>query len=153
MSLDSDLKAVCDYLRSHLDIDVAVGRPNEAEPGLYVWPWQIVPKTETRNLPPRQGSGRSLLSFRIHCLLLITPTDTLETVSKLDLAGKVLQENPIVEAPGSLVRVTLDTMAPGDLAALFSAARLQLTLCHAFVLEGSPASNPNRTPRPENRNE
>jgi hypothetical protein len=153
MSLDADLNAVCDYLRSRLDLNVAVGRPNEAVPGLYVWPWQIVPKTEARNLPPRQGSGRSLLSFRIHCLVLITPADTLETVSKLDLAGKVLQENPIVEGPASLVRVTLDTIAPGDLAALFSAARLQLTLCHAFVLEGSPPSNPHRTLRPDNRNE
>ena len=150
MSLDSDLKAVCDYLRSHLKIDVAVGRPNdEAGPGLYVWPWQIVPKTEARNLPPRQGSGRSLLSFRIHCLLFVTPADTLATVSSLDLIGKILQENPIVETPAGLVRVTLDTMPPADLAALFSAARLQLTLCHAFIVEGSPPYNPHRTLRPD----
>jgi hypothetical protein len=140
MSLNSDLNAVCDYLRSRLEMEVAVGRPDEAVPGLYLWPWRIVPKPENRNMPRHQKSGLSILSFRVHCLLLITPADTLETISKLDLAGRAIQEKPILERSGGSLRLTLETIEPQDLAALFLAARLQLTFCLAFVLEGSPQS-------------
>lgn len=138
MSLDSDLKAVCDYLRSRVDLEGAVSRPNDAVPGLYVWPWRIVPKPENRNMPRHQQSGLGLISFRVHCLLLITPADTLETCAKLDLAGQAIQEKPILEGSAGSLRLTLETIEPDDLAALFLAARLQLTLCLAFVLEGSP---------------
>lgn len=140
MSLDSDLKAVCDYLRSRLDLEVVAARPNEAVPGLYVWPWRILPKPENRNMPRNQKSGLSILSFRVHCLLLITPPDTLETISKLDLAGRAIQERPILEGSTGSLRLTLETIEPQDLAALFLAARLQLTVCLAFVLEGPPPS-------------
>ena len=140
MSLDSDLKAVCDYLRSRLEMEVVVGRPNEAVPGLYVWPWRMVPKAENRNFAPRQESGTGILSFQVHCLLLVTPVDTLETIATLDLAGRAIQENPIVESSGGLLRLTLEPIRSEDLAALFLAARLQLTLCLAFVLEGSSPS-------------
>src|SRR5688572_4562040 len=134
MSPDSDLNAVCEYLRSRLDLDVSVGRPNEAVPGLYVWPWRIVPKPENRNMPRHQKSGLGILSFRVHCLLLITPADTLETISKLALAGRAIQEKPILEGSAGSLRLTLETIEPEDLATLFLAARLQLTLCLAFLL-------------------
>ena len=62
MSLDSDLNAVCDYLRSRLNIHVAVGRPNEAVPGLYVWPWRIVPKPESSKLT----SAKKIRAGRFH---------------------------------------------------------------------------------------
>jgi hypothetical protein len=137
MSLDSDLNAVCDYLRSRLEMDVVVGRPNEAVPGLYVWPWRTVPKPENRNLPAQPKSGPGIPGFRVHCLLLITPADTLETISKLELAGRTLQENPVLEGSGGLLRITLDPIEPEHLTALFLAARLPLTLCFAFVLEAS----------------
>jgi hypothetical protein len=119
-------------------MDVVVGKPNEAAPGLHLWPWRIVPKPENRNSPAQEKSGPGIPGFRVHCLLLVTPADTLETISKLDFVGRALQENPILEGSGGLLRVTLDTIEPEHLAALFLAARLPLTLCLPFVLEASP---------------
>jgi len=116
-------------------MDVAVGRPNETAPGIYVWPWRIVPRTENRNLLPHQETVRGVFNFRMSCLLLITPADTLETVAKLDLAAQAIEENPILEDAGGRLRVMLDTTGTEDLAALFSAAHLQLTLCLPLVLE------------------
>ena len=141
MSLESDLNTVCDYLRSRLDMYVAVGRPNDAVPGGYVWPWRIAPKLEFRNLPPQQKSGPDVSPFRVNCLLLITPADTPETLSKLDLAGRAIQENPILEGAGGPIRVMLDTTEAEHLTRLFIAARLQLTLCFPFVLEGGSRSS------------
>jgi hypothetical protein len=97
MPLDSGLKTLCDYLRRRLEMDVAVGRPNETAPGMYVWPWRIVPTTESRNVLPHQEPSRGIFRFRVNCLLLITPADTLETVAKLDLAAQAIHENPILE--------------------------------------------------------
>ena len=135
MSLESDLQAVRDYLRSRLDLDVAVSRPNDAVPGLYVWPWRMVPKPESRNLPTHLASGAGLLSLRVHCLLLITPADIPGTISKLDLAARAIQEQPILEHSSGSLRLTLETIEPQNLAALFLAARLQLTLSLPFTLE------------------
>ena len=121
-------------------MDVVVGRPNDALPGLYVWPWRMAPKIEMRNALPSQASGPGVRNFRVSCLLLITPADTLETCAKLDAAAQVIEETPILEAAEGRLRVMLDTPGAEDLAALFSAARLPLTLCLPFVLEGSSGS-------------
>ena len=136
MSLDSNFNAVCSFLQSRLDLEVAVGRPNEAIPGLYVWPWQLIPKLDSRNFARHQKRETGFLRFRVHCLLLGTPADTLETISKLDLAGRVLDENPILTGSGGDLRVMLDTIPAADLATVFLAGRLQLTVSVPFVLEG-----------------
>ena len=140
MPLDSDLNTLCDYLRGRLAMNVAGGRPDENVPGIYVWPWRIVPKPEIRNSLPHSHSGPGVVSFRVNCLLFITPADTLESLAKLDLAGQAIQANPILEGAAGRLRVTLDPIGTEELAALFIAARLQLTLCLPFALEGSPPS-------------
>jgi hypothetical protein len=138
MSLQSDLNTVCDLLRSRLKMDVAVGKPDEPGPGVHVWPWRIVPKPENRNLPPPQKPAAAVTGFRLQCLLLITPADTLETVSKLELAGQAIQESPVLEGSAGPVRVMLDPMEAEDLAALFLAAQQPFTLCLPFVVESLP---------------
>ena len=140
MPLDSDLNALCDYLRDRLEMNVTAGRPDANVPGVYVWPWRIVPKPEIRNSLPQPRSGPAVVSFRVNCLLLITPADTLESLAKLDLAGQAIQANPILEGAAGPLRVMLDPIGTEELAALFMAARLQLTLCLPFALEGSPPS-------------
>lgn len=139
MPLDADLNRLCDYLKGRLEMNVIAGRPDENVPGVYLWPWRIVPKPEIRNVLPR-NPGRGGSNFRMHCLLLITPVDTRETIARLELAGQAIESSPILEGTAGPLRVTLETMTTEELVSLFMAARLQLTLCLPLVLEGSSAS-------------
>lgn len=139
MPLDSDLNTLCDYLKGRLEMNVIAGRPDENVPGLYVWPWRIVPKPEIRNALPR-NPGRGGSNFRMHCLLFVTAADTRETIAKLELAGQAIEADPILEGSAGPLRVMLETITTEELASLFMAARLQLTLCLSLVLEGSSPS-------------
>lgn len=139
MSLGSSLIIVSDRLRSRLGVRVALGRPDNAVAGIYIWPWRIVPDPAAKNSPPEPPSNSApadLQIFNIHFLLFAVPSGTVEALSMLDSAQKAVFETPVFDVSGSRFRAVLDPgLNTANLAALFIAARLELTLCLPFVLQ------------------
>ena len=126
MALLSHLDAFCNWLRTRVRAHVSIGRPDKALTGIYVWPWYAVPNLQKRNMPRMPGleetvGGLEAQTFDIHFLLLATPADTVEALASLEAAGAQLKVIP-------------EQVPNGDLAAIFTAARLELTICLAYVL-------------------
>ncbi len=80
--------------------------------------------------------GLEAQTFDIHFLLLATPADTVEALASLEAAQQAIHDNPILilNAAGAQLKVIPEQVPKGDLAAIFTAARLELTICLAYVL-------------------
>jgi hypothetical protein len=76
----------------------------------------------------------------IRFLLIATPTLGQKGLDSLDLARQILIDHPVLDAPGARLTVTPDSsLSASDLAALFTAAKLPLTICAEFSMRSSPA--------------
>jgi hypothetical protein len=138
MALLADLNGFCDWLRPRVSENVAVGKPDNAVPSLYIWPWRIAVDSPTKNLPapykPREASVIARPIYHVHFLLLATPTDSPAGLANLEIAQQAIHDNPILDAAGYSVQVIQETISVRDLAAIFMAAKLELTICFAYVL-------------------
>lgn len=142
MDLASNLNSFCDWLRSRVAAPVTLGRPDEAVRGIYIWPWRIVPNQTVKNVLPTSESigGPPVQLFNVHFLLLATPACNPAGLANLTSAQQAIFENPVLDVAGGQLKVRLDAgMTTSDLTALFMAAELQLAICFAYVLEGSPS--------------
>ena len=141
MALLSHLDAFCNWLRTRVRAHVSIGRPDKALTGIYVLPWYAVPNLQKRNMPRMPDleetvGGLEAQTFDIHFLLLATPADTVEGLASLEAAQQAIHDNPILilNAAGAQLKVIAEQVPNGDLAAIFTAARLELTICLAYVL-------------------
>jgi hypothetical protein len=138
MALLSDLNGFCDWLRAQVSGQVAVGKPDNTVSGVYIWPWRIAVDSPTKNLPPprkpREASVTAPSIYHVHFLLLATPTDSPAGLASLEIAQQAIHGNPILDAAGHRVQVIEETISVRDLAAIFMAAKLELTVCIAYVL-------------------
>jgi hypothetical protein len=138
MPLASDLNALCDWLHARISLRVALGRPDESLPGLYIWPWRVLASPAI----PAEGAAWQL---RPHipplnvCFLLVNmPAVTPEGLSNLESAQQALFDHPVFDTDGAQFQVLPDTDTTiGDLTAIFTAAKLELTICLAYVLRRS----------------
>jgi hypothetical protein len=129
-----------DSLRARLGSPVFLGRPDKAV-GLYIWPWRAVTNPSRRNLPlPKPGSGGvagpRAPDLDVHFLLLPSPANNHDGLARLEAARKAIDDNPILnlEATGVRLQVIEESIPPADLASVFIAAKLELTICLAYVL-------------------
>ncbi len=138
MSLLADLNGFCDWLRARVSEDVAVGRPDNAVPSLYIWPWRIGVDSPTKNLPPphepRETSVIASPIYHVHFLLLATPSDSPAALANLEIAQQAIHDNPILDVAEHSVQVIQETIPVRDLAAIFMSAKLELSVCFAYVL-------------------
>ncbi len=135
MNIASDLNSFCDWLHTQVNAPVMMGRPDEGVRGLFVWPWRIVPQSHAPNFPPGEQSARPEV-FEIHFLVLAQPALSTEGLGKLEAAQRAIAEYPVIEAGERQLRILADTsLATSDLAQLFLAAQLPLTLCLPCVLQ------------------
>ena len=137
MALASHLDAFCDWLRTHVSVPVVLGKPVKAAPGIYVWPWRIVARPEFRNLPSPGPHVAKPQSLNIHFLLLAVPAISPEGLSNLEAALQAIDQHPVFDTAGTPFRVLADTVTVGDLTSVFMAAKLELTLCFAYVMQDS----------------
>ena len=144
MTLTSQLNALCDLLRKQTKLSVVLGRPNEKARAIYVWPWRILPVAESR--APDRAPGTSPVpalssqAMDIRFLLIATPTLSQKGLDSLDLARQILIDHPVLDTPGARLTVTPDSsLSASDLAALFTAAKLPLTICAEFSMRSSAA--------------
>jgi hypothetical protein len=140
MSIPATLSALCEMLHARTGVNVILGRPDEATSGLYVWPWLLEEDSHARNLSPAIGGGansaRQPPSQNIHFLVIAAPALTAEGLSRLDQARQALWDNPVLTVEGVTVRVTISTLETEQLAAVFQAAGIPLTLCLSATVRG-----------------
>jgi len=142
MTITSQLNALCDFLRKQTKVSVVLGRPNEKARAIYVWPWRILPVAESR--APTRAPGTSPAPvlpsqpMDIRFLLIATPTLGQKGLDSLDLARQILIDHPVLDMPGERLTVTPDSsLSASDLAALFTASKLPLTICAEFNMRSS----------------
>jgi hypothetical protein len=142
MALASDLNALCDWLHAGLGVPVALGKPDESLPGVYIWPWRVVASPA---IPAGGSEGQlrpHIAPLNVYFLLLTTPSLTPEGLSNLESAQQAMLDHPVFDTDGAQFQVLPDTgITVSDLAAVFTAAKLELTICFAYVLQCS-ASQP-----------
>jgi hypothetical protein len=140
MSIPETLTALCDMLHATTGVNVVLGRPDEARSAIFVWPWLLEEDPRARNLSPVGGAGTNLArqppSQNIHVLVIAAPASTADGLSRLDQARRALWENPVLTVDGVTVRVVISSLAPEQLAAVFSAAGIPLTICLSATLRG-----------------
>ena len=71
----------------------------------------------------------------VHFLLFPLGGSDVERLDALDVAGRVIQANPVLGATDSRGRVLIETISTTELTAIFVAAGLPLRLCLAYRLE------------------
>jgi hypothetical protein len=80
--------------------------------------------------------GLEAQTFDIHFLLRATPADTVQAPASLEAMRRTIHDNPILilNAAGAQLEAISKQVPYSDLAAIFTAARLELTICLAYVL-------------------
>jgi len=141
MALLSHLDAFCNWLCTRARAHVSVGRPDKGT-YRYIRLAMVRGAESTKANMPRMPDleetvgGLEAQTFDIHFLLLATPADTVEALASLEAAQQAIHDNPILilNAAGAQLKVIPEQVPKGDLAAIFTAARLELTICLAYVL-------------------
>ncbi len=132
------LEAALDSIRCLLQergLRTGTGVP-DGETDLVIRPWQLAPVHRLHSdLPGQHSSGDPEgppMPFTLRFLLI--SSDSGQGVGKLALAHTLIMRNPVIHVEGAVCRVLSETLSPGDLAALFTAAGIPLSLSSAFVL-------------------
>lgn len=133
MTLAASLTALCDLLRTNTGAEVFLGEPDDESPGIYVWPWRIEDQPRARNLP---GVGAPTLrpGATVRLLILVRPALSVEGLSRLDAARAAIDANPVIDLPGTRIGIMFERIGDDDLARVFLAASIPLTICVAARL-------------------
>ncbi len=139
-TMASVLGALCETLRDKTKVEVFLGSPDDALPGIYVWPWGLYENSPLKNLPrpPESGADRScdgVVPPVLRVLVLVRPALTLDGLARLGKVREVLLEMPILNVDGSAVRVMINPMDVDQLSQLFSAASIPLSICLSAELQ------------------
>lgn len=132
IALGAVVSALCEMLTKQTGMLVRPGPENNTS-GVFVWPFMLEEDGSSRNLPVRTIPGGSLESPTVatvlRFLVLVRPALTIADLSKLDLARRAMLEHPILDIDGKNARISLSREPLSDLAALFTAASMPLTIC------------------------
>lgn len=138
MTLAPALTAVCDMLSTRTGEQVILGCPDDGVPGIYVWPWRLEENAPSRKVSPRTHPDgiRTLqaATMSVSFLMLVRPALTPDGLSKLDAARQAILDNPILDVAGNNAKIVFSPLTHRDLAALFTAASLPLTICLSAAL-------------------
>jgi hypothetical protein len=119
---------------------VFIGRPDNHVMGLYLWPWKLDVQANLRTMPPVPQreflkAKKPELPLRIRVLVLPMAASGIESCDALDAALRAINDHPVLVAADIRGQVRIDAMPSEELAVLFTAAALPLTLCLACTLE------------------
>jgi hypothetical protein len=140
MAISIQLTVLRDMLQAETGQVVMIGRPNNDVRGLYLWPWKLDVQANLGNMPPvRQReflkAKKPELPLRIRVLVLSMAASGIESCDSLTAALRAINDHPVLVAADMRGQVRIDAMPAEELAALFTAAELPLTLCLACTLE------------------
>lgn len=136
-TLAAALDHICARLRDRA-LSVRVGAPT-GETDLAIWPWRLAEVPSLRQTLPDHRAPRpsepSRIALELHFLLVCREAD--DAVSKLILAHSALAEAPVAQVDGMSFQVLAESIATEELAALFTAAGVRLTLSSAYVMRSA----------------
>lgn len=142
MSLSTTLTSLCDLLRAHTGAPVALGRPDDKTSGIHVWPWCLEEDASFRNVRPASRAGGipapSPPAQSVHMLIFATPPLTPAALARLEQAGKVIRDHPVLDVEGVDARMALSNPGAEVLAEVFQAAGIPLTLCVSIQVRFTP---------------
>ena len=140
MAISVQLTTLRDMLQAETGQAVFIGRPENDVMGLYLWPWKLDVPANLRTMSPVPQreflkAKKSELPLRIRVLVLPMAASGIENCDALAAALKAINDHPVLVAADMRGQVRIDVMSAEELAALFTAAALPLTLCLACTLE------------------
>jgi len=129
------LAALCTLLKDKAGLSAAVGRPAGAV-GIHIWPWQLVPSTGAMSpplvRPPSGGPGP--VSWPMELRVLLVSSGTQAAIDDLSRAHRVLVDDPVLQLGDSRIQIVPSPLSAADLAAIFTAGRVPLSLSSSFTL-------------------
>jgi len=140
MALSIQLTALRDMLQAETGQAVFIGRPENRVMGLYLWPWKLDVQANLRTMPPVPQreflkAKKPEIPLRIRVLVLPMAASGIESCDVLAAALRAINDHPILVAADMHGQVRIDAIPAEELAALFIAAAMPLTLCLACTLE------------------
>ena len=136
MTIEAVLDAVVSLVRQ-ADPAAVVGVPDAASAGLCVWPWRVVQAPASAGSLPRPGQPRAVTS---DLQLLVLPRSASSTIdlAALDRTLALITALPVLRTTTGTVQLTIGSgLAHADLAALFTAAGIPMTLAVEVVARSS----------------
>lgn len=130
------LAALCTLLKDKAGLSVAVGRPAGAV-GIHIWPWQLVPTTGAMSPPlvrPAPGEGAGPVSRPMELRVLLVSSGTQAAIDELSRAHRVLVDDPVLQLGDSRIQIVPSPLSAADLAAIFTAGQVPLSLSSSFTL-------------------
>lgn len=141
MTLVPALTALCESLGTQTGATVSLGRPDDSATGIYVWPWKLEENSASRSLPPRRSPGVVMPAqdaMGVHVLVLVRPALTPGGLALLETARRAIHDQPVLNVSGKRVHILFEPLSHAELAALFGAAGLPLTICLSVLLRDTP---------------
>jgi len=134
------LAAVRDMLAAQTGDQVILARPDDTLAAIYVWPWfvQEDPRLRQSSAPANSPGGIALTpaSASVQLLVLVWPALTSDGLTRLDAARQAILDHPILHVAGRNVQPVMNSLSAADLAAIFVAASLPLTICLSATVRG-----------------
>jgi hypothetical protein len=142
MSIPSAIEAVCTMLQRATGLEILIGRPDEATPGVYVWPWRFEENRDVRSMAPfdpsRPVESRSS-GFEVHFLVVITPSLTAAGLEGLAAVREALLAHPVLTSGSVSFELVPATLTIEESTRIFQAADLPLTICCAGLIRSAPS--------------
>jgi len=129
------LAALCTLLKDKAGLAAAVGRPAGAV-GIHIWPWQMVPSAAAVAPPAVRppGAGAVPVSRPMELRVLLVSSGTQAAIDDLSRAHRVLVDNPVLQVGDAAIQIVPSPLSAADLAAVFAAGEVPLTLSSSFTL-------------------
>ena len=133
------LGALCGLLKDKAGLSAAVGRPAGAV-GIHIWAWQLLPSPAAMAPPPMRptGGGGGPVSRPMELRVLLVSSGTQAALDDLARAHQVLVDNPVLQISDSRVQIVPSSLSAAELAAVFTAGQVPLSLSSSFTLLCSP---------------
>ena len=127
--------ALCSLLKDKAGLSAAVGRPAGAV-GIHIWPWQLVPSAVAVAPPPVRppGGGAGPVGTPMELRVLLVSSGTQAAIDDLSRAHQVLVDNPMLQLGDSRIQIVPSPLSAADLAAVFTAGQVPLSLSSSFTL-------------------
>ena len=140
MNINHALAAIAAQIQSSTGINVQVARPAEAITALVIWPWKVSDSPFSINsLPPRQNPtgvhAHRPVVVEVSFLMLASPDGSIDRADELLQAHRALLDNPEISSGDGSCRVVVKQLSVTDLAEVFTAAQLRLSLCTNYSLQ------------------
>jgi hypothetical protein len=134
MDISALLESIASSVRSGAGLSVVVGMP-DPQADVSIWPWQLLEATAT-NSPPSRGARdpRKPPTRELDIRFLLVSGTSPDAVANFGKAYAALLDSAVVQVLDVTAEVVPDLLPAGEVAALFSAAAIPLTLSSSFVL-------------------